>query len=103
MRHRKHKQLDWDPLIEEGRDPRQQETAADEAASLLAPSIRGRAYAAASVFGLFMNDINAEGAYAQRCPKCGRRTLVRVRAGDPKSPWKCTRCGNDSDEFGNKL
>ena len=97
---RKRKRLDWDPDIEE--HPHQ-ETVLEEMASLIHPRARAQIYAAASVFGLIQNDIAAESTYAQRCRKCDRHTLVRVRMGDPKSPWKCNHCGNDEDEFGNKL
>ena len=76
---------------------------AEEMASLIHPRTRAQAYAAASIFGMLQNDIQAESSYAQRCPECDRHTLVRVRPGDPKSPWLCNHCGNDEDEFGNKL
>lgn len=97
---RKRKRLDWDPEIEERPH---QETMAEEMSSLIHPRTRAQGYAAASVLGLILNDIDAESTYAQRCPKCDHHTLVRVQPGDPKSPWLCNHCGNDSDEFGNKL
>lgn len=80
-----------------------EETVFEQQASLIPYRYKSSIYSAIGIFGLFKNDIDAESTYAQRCPKCDRHTLVRVRAGDPKSPWKCNRCGNDSDEFGNKL
>lgn len=96
----KRRRLDWNPDIEERPH---QETMDEEMLSLVHPHIRSRFLAAASVFGLFQNDIQAETAYAQRCPKCDHHSLVREQPGDPKSPWRCNRCGNDADEFGNKL
>ena len=105
MKKRKHREpLDWSRSIEE--HPHQ-ETVAEEMASLIPPRIKNEAYAAAGICGLFMNDIEAEDAYVQRCPKCGHRSLRRVRPEDKKSPgdsnWRCFECGNDCDEFGNKL
>ncbi|MDF7808605.1 hypothetical protein P4E94_14240 [Pontiellaceae bacterium B12219] len=58
----------------------------EEMASLIHPRARGTLYAAASVFGPFQNDINAESTYAHRCPKCDHHTLVRLRPHDQKSP-----------------
>ena len=90
MPRRKRKPLDWDPDIH---DDDFMETG----------KFQSRTHAALGLFGLFKKSIDAENAYAQRCPKCDRHTLVRVRMGDPKSPWICNHCGNDADEFGNKL
>lgn len=100
---RKRKKKDWNPDIEERADPFRPETVAEEMASLIHPRTRAQGYAAASIFGMLANDIEAEDAYAVRCPKCDHHTLVRLRPGDPKSPWQCNTCGNDADEFGNKL
>ncbi len=103
---KKHKgeRLDWSRSIEE--HPHQ-ETVAEETASLIHPRIRIPAYAAASVVGLVLNDVNAEEGYVRRCPECRHRSLRNVRAEDKKSPedanWRCFECGNDADEFGNKL
>ena len=80
---RNRKRLDWSRSIEE--HPHQ-ETAAEEMASLIHPRIRAQVYAAASVLGLVMHDINAEEGYIQRCPKCHRRSLRKVRTEDKKSP-----------------
>jgi ssDNA-binding Zn-finger/Zn-ribbon topoisomerase 1 len=55
--------------------------------------------------GLFGTSIRAEESRAQRCPKCGRKRMVKKKK-DPFSKsagWECTSCGNDKDEFGNKL
>lgn len=97
-------QLDWRRSIEE--HPRQ-ETAADEMSSLIPARIRGQIYAATSVLGLVMNDIEAEEGHVQRCPKCQHHSLRRVRPENKESPgdsnWRCFECGNDADEFGNKL
>jgi DNA-directed RNA polymerase subunit RPC12/RpoP len=99
---RNRERLDWSRSIEE--HPHQ-ETAAEEMASLIHPRIRYRLYAAASVLGLVANDINAEEGYVQRCPKCRHRSLRKVRTEDKESyaNWRCFECGNDTDEFGNKL
>jgi predicted RNA-binding Zn-ribbon protein involved in translation (DUF1610 family) len=101
---RKREPKDWRESIE---DHPHQETAAEEMASLVHPGIRSRAYAGLSVFGLISNDIDAEVTGVQRCPKCGHHSLSRLRRQDKQSPgdsnWRCTRCGNDTDEFGNKL
>ncbi len=54
---------------------------------------------------LFMNSTGAEESSAQRCPNCGRNTLRRKKKDQFSNSkgWKCTECGNDKDEFGNKL
>lgn len=105
MKKRRHREpLDWSRSTEE--HPHQ-ETMAEEMASLIHPRARGQIYAAASILGLVMNDIDAEEGYVQRCPKCRHRSLRRVRPEDKASPedstWRCFECGNDADEFGNKL
>jgi len=58
------------------------------------------------VAALFMNDNAKAQALIQKCPKCGRRSLRKLKKDDPRystSKWKCSSCGNDEDEFGNKL
>ncbi len=57
------------------------------------------------VGALFMNDSTPARQLAERCPKCGAKGLVR-RPGSSsaaESRRVCARCGNDEDEFGNKL
>ena len=59
----------------------------------------------AAVF-LMMNDSGKESVITQRCPKCGKRTLRKLKMDDKRfgsSKWLCAHCGNDEDEFGNKL
>jgi predicted RNA-binding Zn-ribbon protein involved in translation (DUF1610 family) len=59
----------------------------------------------AAVF-LMMNDSGKAEAITQRCPKCGKRTLRKLKKDDARfstSKWLCANCGNDEDEFGNKL
>jgi len=97
---KRRKPLDWDPDIEERSH---EDNLFEDSAFILGTRSAANALAATSIFGMLQNDIDAESSYAQRCPKCERHMLVRVRPGDPKSPWRCNHCGNDSDEFGNKL
>jgi hypothetical protein len=73
-KHRRQRR-DWRRSIEE--HPHQ-ETAAGEMASLIPRRIRSQAYAAASIVGLLQNDIDAESASMQRCPK---RPLRKTAAG----------------------
>ena len=87
---RRRKRLDWNPDLHDD-DPME------------VGRYQNRIAAAAGLYGLFKKSIDAEDAYAQHCPKCDRHTLVRIRPGDKKSPWKCNSCGNDSDEIGNRL
>ncbi len=79
----------------------------EEMESLVPPRIRNRAYALAAVFGMFQNDIDAEAATLQRCPKCDHHSFRRLRPDEKvsadSSNWRCTRCGNTTDEFGNAL
>ncbi len=99
MKKRREK-LDWHRSIEERGDlagalfPRQH-------------GISGAAFAAASVAGLIQNDIDSENAVVQRCPKCNHHTFRKLRPEEKESAdssnWCCTRCGNETDEFGNKL
>jgi hypothetical protein len=101
---RSREKLDWRKSIEE--HPHQ-ETAAEEMASLVSPRIRNPFYAAASIFGMIQNDIKAESAAVQRCPKCNHHSFRRLKPSEKgvadDSNWRCFRCGNDTDEFGNKL
>jgi predicted RNA-binding Zn-ribbon protein involved in translation (DUF1610 family) len=57
------------------------------------------------VVALMMCDSASSEARIRRCPNCGNRSLCKRkekrRADD--SNWVCTCCGNDADEFGNKL
>lgn len=84
-----------------------QETVAEQMLSLIHPRIRGEAFAAAAVYELIKNDIDAEEGFVQRCPKCGHHSLRRLKPAQKASPddshWRCFECGNDCDEFGNKL
>lgn len=61
----------------------------------------------AGLCSLFKKSTDAESAVVQRCPKCNHHTFRKVRPEDKESPgdsnWLCSRCGNDTDEFGNKL
>lgn len=55
---------------------------------------------------LMMNDLHKDEAITEICPKCGRRTLRRLKGDDArrmKCKWKCANCGNNKDEFGNVL
>lgn len=56
---------------------------------------------------LMMNDTSSASARIQRCPKCGKRSLCKRKPEDKQfsadSNWICSQCGNDTDEFGNKL
>ena len=79
----------------------------DELESFMPQRTRNLSYALASIFGMMQNDVDAESAGIQRCPKCDHHSLRRLRP-DQKSPvdpanWRCTRCGNSDDEFGNPL
>lgn len=69
--------------------------------------ITGAALAASSVLGLIQKDIDSENAMVQRCPKCNHHTFRKLRPGEKTDPdgsnWRCSRCGNETDEFGNKL
>ena len=59
----------------------------------------------AGVF-LMMNDSGKESVLTQRCPKCGKRALRKLQKDNKQfgtSKWLCANCGNDEDEFGNKL
>ena len=100
----KREQQDWRRSVEEHKH---QEDAFEEMASLVHPRARATAYAVASVFGLIQNDIAAAESPVQRCPKCNHHSFRRIRPQDKASPedsnWVCPRCGNDTDEFGNKL
>ena len=51
---------------------------------------------------LISADSGVERAAAQRCPKCRKKTLRR-KNNSTFNKWECTSCGNDEDEFGNKL
>lgn len=86
---------------------RHQEDAFDELASLMPSRLRNEAYAAASVFGMIQNDIASETATVQRCPKCDHHSFRRLRPEEMEAPdsshWRCSRCGNEKDEFGNSL
>ena len=101
---RNRERLDWRKSIEE--HPHQ-ETAAEEMASLVPPRIRGPLYTAAAIYGLIKNDIESEEGTVQRCPKCRHRSLRKLRPEEKKASgdgdWRCFACGNDADEFGNKL
>jgi len=59
------------------------------------------------IAALFMKDVSSGSALIRRCPKCGKRTLCKRNPEDKGPPsdsgWVCSRCGNDADEFGNKL
>ena len=57
------------------------------------------------VAALMMNDTSAASARIQRCPKCGKRSLCKWKGkrASTESHWICSRGGNDTDEFGNKL
>lgn len=57
------------------------------------------------VGALFMSGTSASEAPVQRCPKCRRIALRKYKAGShtASAGWKCTECGNDRDEFGNRL
>ena len=96
--------LDWSRSIEE--HPHQ-ETMTEEMASLIHPRVRGQIYAAAAICGLIKNDIESEEGAVQRCPKCRHRSLRKLRPEEKKASgdgdWRCFECGNDADEFGNKL
>ena len=63
--------------------------------------------AAMGLYGLLRNDLDAETATVRRCPKCNHHTFYNVHPDDKisveDSNWLCSRCGNDTDEFGNKL
>ncbi|MCK4564735.1 MAG: hypothetical protein KAU94_08685 [Verrucomicrobia bacterium] len=63
--------------------------------------------AAVGLYGLFKNDLDAETATVRRCPKCNHRTFHKSHPDDKQSSkdsnWLCSHCGNDADEFGNKL
>jgi DNA-directed RNA polymerase subunit RPC12/RpoP len=65
------------------------------------------ALAAVGLFGLFKKSMDMENATVQRCPKCQHHSFYKVQACEKKTPddsnWLCSRCGNDADEFGNKL
>ncbi len=105
MKKKRHREpLDWSRAIEEHAE---QETVAEEMMSLLPPRIHGRVVAGAGIYGLLRNDIDADEGFVQRCPKCRHRSLRRIRPEDKQSPdesnWRCFECGNDCDEFGNKL
>ena len=67
--------------------------------------LEGRA--AVGLYGLFKNDLDAETATVRRCPKCNHHTFHKVHPDDKASAedrnWSCSSCGNDTDEFGNKL
>lgn len=57
---------------------------------------------------LLLNDAGKDEAQTQKCPKCKKRTLHRLKKTKDDqfsrgSNWKCANCGNDEDEFGNKL
>jgi predicted RNA-binding Zn-ribbon protein involved in translation (DUF1610 family) len=55
---------------------------------------------------LLMNDTGKSQAITQICPKCGKRTLRKLKKDDKRfgtSKWLCAHCGNDEDEFGNKF
>ena len=55
---------------------------------------------------LFIIDIGKEDVNLKRCFKCGNRRLRKLKKDDKQfstSKWKCTSCGNNEDEFGNKL
>ena len=59
-----------------------------------------------AVVVLLMNSSVKEEALTQKCPKCKKRTFHRLKPSDPRystSKWKCSNCGNDEDEFGNKI
>ncbi len=104
-RKRKHREpLDWSRSIE---DHPHQETMAEEMLSLIHPRTRSRAYAAGAIFELIQNDIEADEGFVQRCPKCHHRSLRKLRPEEKTSAadsnWRCFECGNDCDEFGNKL
>ena len=56
---------------------------------------------------LVLKDVFSDEARLRRCPRCGKRPPRKARSAGKKSPfdntWVCSRCGNDADEFGNKL
>ena len=87
--------------------PRHQEDVFDQMESLAPARMRNEVYAAAAVFGMIQNDIAAETATVQRCPKCNHHSFRRLRVEEKESAaasnWRCTRCGNETDEFGNVL
>ena len=101
-RHRK--RLDWRKSVEYHSQP---ETADEQMLSLLPRRIYGYVATGSAIAGLVQNDVNMEQGFVQRCPKCRHRSLRRIHAEDKRSPddsdWLCFECGNDCDEFGNKL
>jgi predicted RNA-binding Zn-ribbon protein involved in translation (DUF1610 family) len=93
----------WEYWFDSPKDPLYQETVDEEIASLVSPRIRRTAEAACGMLEIMQEKPMNE----QRCPKCGHHSFRRVKDSEKENPddsnWRCVRCGNDTDEFGNKL
>ena len=96
--------MDWRKSIEE--HPHQ-ETMDEELLSLLPRRAQAPLRVGTAIYGLMQNDIAADEGAVQRCPKCRHRSLRKLRPEEKTSPadsnWRCFECGNDCDEFGNRL
>jgi DNA-directed RNA polymerase subunit RPC12/RpoP len=61
----------------------------------------------AGIVMLVINDVVAGASPMRRCPRCGgKRSIVKQKSDELFSEslvWKCKRCGNERDEFGNPL